>query len=220
MRTRPGRMPFVSLVALVITLTGCGAVRTSPDQPVATAGLTPSIEDKDAGLVAMAPGFDVKQYKAIVVERFPVAAGQIEDANEQRLADKLTTELQQQFVRRLEESGLFQPVVAGNGTAAAPTGPPTLVLHGVISRFGIGDRAARYFGGIYGAGKARVQADMRLAEVPSGRVVLATADRRVSHSFQFFGGDTEDILTEGFKDMARDFAKFLVRLSKGEAPTK
>lgn len=34
-----------------------------------------------------------------------------------------------------------------------------------------------------------------------------------------FGGDSEEFLTESFDDMARDLAKFLVRLSKGEVAT-
>jgi hypothetical protein len=61
---------------------------------------------------------------------------------------------------------------------------------------------------------------MYFAEVPSGQVVIATADRRVSGGVQWFGGDDEAILDESFDDMARDLAKFLVRLSKGEAPGK
>ena len=61
---------------------------------------------------------------------------------------------------------------------------------------------------------------MHFAEAPSGRVVIATADRRVSGGVQVLGGDDEDLLRESFDDMARDLARFLVRLSKGEAPAK
>jgi len=46
---------------------------------------------------------------------------------------------------------------------------------------------------------------------------MVTADRRVA-SAGFFGGADRDHLRESFDDMARDLAKFLVRLSKGEAP--
>jgi hypothetical protein len=59
---------------------------------------------------------------------------------------------------------------------------------------------------------------MHFAEVSSGRVVVAAADRRVSHGYQWFGGDDEELLEEAVGDMARDLAKFLVRLSKGERP--
>jgi len=48
---------------------------------------------------------------------------------------------------------------------------------------------------------------------------MVTADRRVA-SVGFFGGSSRDHFRESFDDMARDFAKFLVRLSKGDAPRK
>ncbi len=48
---------------------------------------------------------------------------------------------------------------------------------------------------------------------------MVTADRRIA-SVGFFGGGTRDHLRDSFDDMARDLAKFLVRLSKGEAPRK
>jgi len=214
-RTRPA-----SLVVVLSLLAGCGAVRSSADNPLTSGGLTPSIEDKDAGLVAVAPGFDVTKYKVIAVEKFSVAASQIEDEGDRRFAEKLTSGFQERLVRRLRESGLFSEVVAGDAAAVAPGGRPALVLRGAITRLGRGSQAARYFAGIYGAGRARAQADMNLAEVPSGRVVLATADRRVSGGVQLFGGDTDELLEEAFSDMARDLAKFLVRLAKGEAPGK
>lgn len=46
---------------------------------------------------------------------------------------------------------------------------------------------------------------------------MVTADRRVA-AYGVFGGDSEDHLKESFGDMARDLARFLVRLSRGEAP--
>ena len=46
---------------------------------------------------------------------------------------------------------------------------------------------------------------------------MVTADRRVA-AYGVFGGDSEDHLKESFGDMARDLAKFLTRLARGEAP--
>ena len=60
---------------------------------------------------------------------------------------------------------------------------------------------------------------MHFVDAESGRVVLVTADRRLG-SAGMFGGDDEDFLEESFDDMARDLVKFLVRLSRGEAPGK
>jgi hypothetical protein len=211
---------YLGFMALCLALAGCGAVRSSADDPLTVGGLTPTIEDKDAGLVAVAPGLDLKKYNVVVVEKFSVSSGQIEDEGDRRFAEKVTTVLHQQLLRRLRESGLFQEVIDASATEVKPSDVPTLRLRGAITRLGRGSQAARYFAGIYGAGRARAQADMHFAEVPSGRVVIATADRRVSSGLQWFGGDDEEILKESVDDMARDLAKFLVRLSKGEAPGK
>src|SRR2546422_71357 len=100
-----------------------------------------------------------------------------------------------------------------------PGAQPALRLQGAITRLGRGSQVARYFAGLYGAGRARAQADMRFVEASSGRVVMVTADRRVA-SIGWFGGSDEGHLEESFDDMARDLGKFLVRLSKGEAPGK
>lgn len=54
-------------------------------------------------------------------------------------------------------------------------------------------------------------------EAASGKVVFVTADRRVA-SMGVFGGDDEDHLRESFDDVARDLAKFLAHLLRGEAP--
>jgi len=51
---------WAGLVVLSLAVAGCwGAMKTSPDNPTGAGGLTPNVEDKDAGLVALAPGFDV-----------------------------------------------------------------------------------------------------------------------------------------------------------------
>ena len=176
----------LGVMALCLALAGCGAVRSSADNPLTVRGLTPKIEDE----------------------------------GDRRFAEKVTTGLHQQLVRRLRESGLFREVVDASATEVKPSDVPALRLRGEITRLGRGSQAARYFAGIYGAGRARAQADMYFAEIPSGQVVIATADRRVSGGVQWFGGDDEEILNESFDDMARDLAKFLVRLSKGEAPSK
>jgi len=58
---------------------------------------------------------------------------------------------------------------------------------------------------------------MYFADAASGQIVMVTADRRVAASGAF-GGDSEDNLKDGFRDMARDVVKLLIRLSRGEAP--
>jgi uncharacterized protein DUF4410 len=209
----------LALLVVAIALAGCGATRSSADNPLSAGGLTPSIEDKEAGLVAVAPGFDVKRYATIGVALFPVT-DKLEDEGDRRFAAKMAAFLRTELVRRLRESGLFKRVVEVNAAGYQPgPGERALKLEGAITRLGRGSQAARYFAGLYGAGRARAQADIRFVEAASGKVVLVTADRRVA-SIGLFGGDDEGHLRESFDDMARDLSKFLVRLSKGEAPTK
>ena len=45
----------IALVLLVFVLTGCGSMRSSPDTPMTAGGLTPTAEDKEAGLAGIAP---------------------------------------------------------------------------------------------------------------------------------------------------------------------
>jgi len=208
------------LVVLSLAVAGCwGAMKTSPDNPTGAGGLTPNVEDKDAGLVALAPGFDVKSYGLIAVDRFPVTDLAIKDEDDRKLAAEMQSYLQSELVRRLRDTGLFQRVVNLSEAEFKPEADKALRLEGTITRLGGGSQAARAFFGAYGAGRTRAQADMQFVEVPSGRAMMVTADRRIA-SVGFFGGATRDHFRESFDDMARDLAKFLVRLSKGEAPRK
>ena len=219
--TRVSPLIASSLVLLALALAGCvGAMQSSPDDPTSAGGLTPNIEDKDAGLVAIAPGFDLKAYSIVAVAAFPVTDPSTVDEGDRRFAAEMTAFLRTELMRRLRESGLFQRVVDLHETNYTP-GPEdrALKLEGVITRLGRGSQAARYFAGIYGAGRTRAQADMRFVEASSGKVVLVTADRRIA-SVGVFGGSDREHLRESFDDLARDFAKFLLRLARGEAPRK
>ena len=208
------------LIAWVATLSGCyGAYQTSPDNVQTVGGLTPNVEDKDAGLVALAPGLDIKAYTVIAVDKFPVTDPAIKDDGDRRKAAEMSTIFQNELVRRLRDTGLFSRVVNLSETDFRPGSEKTLRLEGVISRLGEGSQAARAFVGLYGAGAARAQAEMRAIDLQSRQTVLVTADRRRA-TMGFFGGDAKDHWKESFDDMARDFGKFLVRLSSGQAPSK
>jgi len=210
---------LVSIVLVVLALTGCGAMRSTPDSPMSVGGLTPTIEDKEAGLVGLAPNFDIKAYRVIGVALFPVT-DKLEDEGDRRFAATMAAFFNTELVRRLRESGQFQRVVnLTEGGYKPVAGEKMLRLEGDITRLGRGSRVARYFAGIYGAGRARAQADMRFVDASSGRVMMVTADRRIAQ-VALFGGDDQDLLKESFDDMARDLTKFLQRLARGEAPTK
>jgi hypothetical protein len=214
--TRSTSLLLVSLLFLAAIAAGCaGAQQTSPDNVLSAGGLTPNVKDKDAGLVALAPGFDIKRYKTIAVTQLAVT-DKMEDDGDRRFAAEMSTFFQAELVRHLRSSGLFVRVVNA-GVTQVPSGSETVLkVEGAITRLGRGSQAMRYLVG-YGAGAARAQADMKFVEVPSGKVVMVVADRRIASAGAFGGSDREH-LRESFDDMARDLAKFLVRLSKGEAP--
>lgn len=207
-------------LALSMLLTGCiGAYQVKADNPTGAGSLIPAVEDKDAGLVGIASGFDLKTYQVIAVSLFPVTDPSIKDAGDRRLASSMSAFFQSELVRRLRESGLFARVVNLTETQWQPGAEKALRLDGRITRLGEGSQAARAFLGLYGAGKARAQSDMAFTDLQTGQPVIVTADRRVAQ-MGFFGGDSKDHLKESFDDMARDLAKFLARLSRGEAPRR
>src|SRR5438094_505312 len=165
---------LVSIVLVVLALTGCGAMRSTPDSPMSVGGLTPTIEDKEAGLVGLAPNFDIKAYRVIGVALFPVT-DKLEDEGDRKFAATMAAFFNTELVRRLRESGQFQRVVnLTEGGYKPVAGEKMLRLEGDITRLGRGSRVARYFAGIYGAGRARAQADMRFVEASSGRAAGRT----------------------------------------------
>lgn len=218
-RSRYPRELIWSLV-LCLVLAGCGSTRSSADNPTSAGGLTPSIRDPEAGLVAVAPGFDIRTYKVVAVEKFAVTDPAVLDEGDRRFGIKMTDFLHRELLRRLRESGLFQQVVGAGEGELKPGDGPGLRLRGAITRLGRGSQAARAFGGLYGSGATRAQADMQLVDAASDRVVIVTADRRLSsYNPWTFGGSDDGNLEESFNDMARDLARFLLRLSQGQMPS-
>jgi hypothetical protein len=191
-------------------------MQSTAHEPVGASGLKPTQEDRDAGLVGISSGFDLRTYQLIAVDRFAVNDADVNDEEDKRLAAAMPSIFQSELVRHLRTTGLFGKVVNLSETELAPGSQRALRLEGTISRLSPGSRALRYWVG-FGAGRSKAQAEMRFVDAQSGQVVLVTADRRVA-AYGVFGGDSEDHLKESFGDMARDLAKFLTRLAKGEAP--
>src|SRR2546422_2851743 len=205
----------VWLGAVVLAIAGCGAMQSTPDNPTGAGGLMPTVEDKAAGLVAVAPGFNISRYKVIVVEPFPVTDPTSKDEGDRQFAAKMAGFLQLELVRRLKSSGLFPTVVNGSQTQYKPGAQPALRLQGAITRLGRGSQVARYFAGLYGAGRARAQADMRFVQASSGRVVMVTADRRVA-SIGWFGGSGRGDLRGALDRHAPGLGEVLGRVLEGE----
>lgn len=215
-----GGVAFLLVLSSVGTV-ACGAVQTKAHGPLGAGGLQPTREDKDAGLVGIGPGFELRSYRAIAVERFSIAPEGDRDEDEQKLAAGMPAFLQSELVRRLRETGLFDKVM-DLSEAPYQRGPErVLKLEGTITSLSGGSRALRFWIG-FGAGRSKAQAETRFLDLQSGQIVMVTADRRVAAISEAlsldYGGDSEGLLKQSFDNMARDLARFLVRLSRGEAP--
>ncbi len=207
----------VLVVGLALLASGCiGAMQTTAVEPVGFGGLKPTQEDKDAGLVGLASGFDPKVYQVVLVERPELNGPEAKDDEDRKLIATMPSYLQSELVRQLRATGLFPKIVNLGETEFTPGTERTLRLGTTITRLAPGSRALRYFVG-FGAGRSKAQVEMHFVDVGSGRVLLVTADRRVA-AYGVFGGDSEDHLKESFSDMARDLSRFLVRLASGEGP--
>ena len=209
---------FLGLFAIV-SLVACGNVQVKPEEPIGTASLKPTQEDKEAGLVGIASGFDLKAYRTIIVERYTVSDKSISDDDDKQLAQAMPVHLQMNLVERLRATGLFERVVNPNDAAVSSDTGKALRLQGEITQLTGGSRALRFWIG-FGAGRSRVQMETRLVDAESRVVVTVTADRRVgvmSEALSLdYGGSSLELIQQTFNDMARDFAKFLVRLSLGQ----
>ncbi len=196
-----------------------GGRRTSPDEPLGVGGLKPALEDKDAGLVGIAPEFNLGSYRVILVDRVSVTDASVKDEADRRLATEVAASFQAEIVRQLRASALFTRVVNLAETEYRPDHEKALKLEGKISRLGEGSWGERHYFGAFGAGRTRAQAEIGFVDVQSGQTVLVTADRRIGSS-AVLGVASRDDLKESFDEMARDLVKFLWRLSKGDGPTK
>ena len=97
-------------LSLLTLLGGCfGAYQVTPDDVQMRGGLTPNVEDKYAGLVALAPSLDSKTYKVIAVGKFPVTDPAIKDDPtytehwKGRKALKVTIEHERIVLERVED---------------------------------------------------------------------------------------------------------------------
>jgi hypothetical protein len=208
-----------ALLGLTLILSGCiGAIQTTAVDARGAGDLKPTQEDKDAGLVGISRGFNVKDYRIVVVKLFKVTEPELNDEEDKKLAAEMPAYLQAELVRRLRESGLFARVINASETDYTQGSEKTLVLDGEITRLAPGSRALRYLVG-FGAGRSKAQSEMRFLDARTGTVLMVTADRSVA-AYGIFGGDSRDHLRESFDDMARNVGRFLVRLNKGEAPKK
>lgn len=191
-------------------------MQARPVEPAGTATLKPTVADKHAGLVGIASGFDLKRYPVMAVTRFAVNRSEVHDAEDQRLAAVMPEILQSELVGRLRQTRLFTRVVDLGEGRSFSSPERVLRLEGTLTRLAPGSRLGRYFGG----DPTKVQAEMWFVDAGTGEVVMLVATRRHgTGAWQFFGGDSEQLMRDSVKDIAEDIGKFLARLAKGEAPS-
>lgn len=207
----------VGLLATLF-LAGCGAHRMPPVNPQSVADLKPDVEDADGGLVGMRADFSPKFYTAIVLTPFKVAAAEIKDDEDARLARDMAAYFQGQLVRRLAAAGIFTRVIDATASSDVPQGAGVLRLEGEMPKLTEGSQALRYFVG-FGAGAAKAQIETRLIDVQSQRIQMITADRRAA-GMGIFGGDGRQFVTESMDQMAEGYVKLLKHLSAGGQPGK
>ncbi len=218
MGSRWDRPVGLLILAIAFLALGCyGPYRVSPDESMGAGGLKPTQSDRDAGRVGIAPGFELKGYRVAAVAKFPIVDPSVKDDG-RRLADSMSTFLQSEMTRRLRESALFARVVNLSESEYQPGEEKALKVDGEITRMDEGSQALRAIFGVYGGGAARIQAETRIADMRSGQVVIVTADRRQA-TMGIWGGASTDHIRDAVDDIARDLTRFLVRLSKGQAPT-
>lgn len=206
---------MLMLVVVLGVLAGCGAHRMPPVDARGAGSVTPQIEDVDAGLVGVAPGFAFKEYGTIVVEPFTVNKTEIKDDDDARLAKDMVAHLHAQLLRRFQGTGVK---VIDATVSQAAVDARTLRLQGEITKLTEGSQAVRYFVG-FGAGAAKAQIETRFVDIGSGTTGLVTADRRAA-GMGIFGGDGRQFVTESIDQMAEGLGKLVQRLAAGGQPGK
>ena len=209
------------VIALSVMVSGCsslGAAQQVPVDPVGTGDLKPTQPDRDAGVVAVRAGFDLRKYSTIAVVPFPVTDSGVMNKEEVKLLLTMPAYFQAQLVGRLRVTSMFtrvDPVTEGN---ALPAGEGLLRLEGRITRLAAGDDTSAWvpFSGYSRLGdRMKAQIETSLVDTQTGQVMVVTADRREAPNSGF--QTAESHVQDSFEAMARDLVRFLERLGKGEA---
>ncbi len=206
-----------SLVLFVLAA-GCAPVQSTPLHPAAAGNLVPSVKDRDAGRVAVADGFDVTRYQAISVGNVSVDMPANWSEEDRRVATNVVAHLRSELAQRLRTAGRFERVADD----ARPLDPPAnaLRLDVRITALELDQLVGTELWQWLGPGA--IQMETRFADVASGRVVLATADRRTARQATTQTRDvagTTVLLDEAANYLVMDLVNFLGRLEKTAAHT-
>ena len=206
-----------SLVLLVFAA-GCAPVQSTPVHPATVGSLVPSVKGRDAGRVAAAYGFDVTRYQTIAIGNISVDMPASWGEEDRRIASSVVAHLRSDLAQELRTAGRFERVAGDASTLDAPAN--TLRLDVRITALELDQLAPTALWQWLGPGS--IQMETRFVDAASGRVVLATADRRTARTVMT---ETRDIsgttarLDEAANYLVMDLVNFLGRLEKTAAHT-
>ena len=206
-----------SLVLLVLAA-GCAPVQSTPVHPAAVGSLVPSVKDRDAGRVAAAFGFDVTRYQTVAIGNVSVDMPASWSEEDRRIASSVIAHLRSDLAQELRTAGRFERVAGDASAQDAPAN--TLRLDVRITALELDQLAPTALWQWLGPGS--IQMETRFVDAASGRVVLATADRRTARTVMT---ETRDIpgttarLDEAANYLVMDLVNFLGRLEKTAADT-
>jgi Protein of unknown function (DUF3313) len=206
-----------SLVLLGLAA-GCAPVQSTPLHPAALGGLVPLVKDRDAGRVAAADGFDVARYQTIAIGNvsvdMPAQWGEVDLG----IASRVTAHLRSDLAQRLQTAGRFERVVDDASALDAPTNALRVDVRITVLQLDWQDSSA--VGQWQGPGA--IEIETRFVDAASGRVVLATADRRTAQAVMTAARDipgTTARLDEAANYLVMGLVNFLGRGVKTAAHT-
>jgi hypothetical protein len=199
---------------VVCFLTGCAS--SGPK----TADASGWIKDDDLQKVWVAPGFSFTGYDVVVVPEVQADAQSRSD-EEKAVLVAAKRAVQNEFISRLQDSGVFKSVVREE--SQIPSGSKALILTSNIYSHEKGGGGARFFAGLYGAGQPDLKIRGAFKDKESGEEKFKfDSERHGDSAGARMGGvfrSDESIQTDDVQDLAKDLANYVARAA-GKMPAK
>lgn len=199
----------VILVFSLVIVSGCGVMNVAPIQTEDPSAVS-MVEDKDLGLVYLAPGFDFRGIDTLVVlDPSTKAVFEKKEID----PDVMAIFMKQELMTRLNESGVFAKVTDDRSvlsTSKASAGK-VLILETSFSELDPGSRALRYFAG-FGAGRSKVQVESEIRDATTKQLVFKASNRRIG-VMGGFGGESQAFILYSLKEIAEAHGAFMKRIA-------
>lgn len=192
---------------------GCASTPEAPGQ--AAGGGVTLRKDDDVDRVWLAEGFTFNGYDTLYIAEPRVEVSDL-NKDEQELVAWAKEFLREELAGQIRARGVFGAVVTRE--ADIKPGGRTLRLENTIIDYKKGGGAARYWAGLYGAGQPVIKVRGQMTDGGRPLFVFETKRSGVSAGAKLVGGFRSDraIQEEDIRDLAKDFASFIARISKGE----